>query len=195
MAKLTFKNADILSIIKHAADNSEAGAAIMLVKDDGIYIMADTTPRQLKTEGEVGAVVAYAKGYNPKTDSDDVWEKCRNAVGGDDFAEGLTLGGEMVTAILEGADLSVNVTASSISMEVKQKQDDGEIRDWLSGVLADNVVGYPNSRHKKLKSWTVPADMTVEERAKELAGKYPKMVVLNTLSLDGAVEEYQRRRA
>ena len=56
-----------------------------LVKDDGIYLMSGNAKTKLYKKGKNR--VCYAKGYDPK--EEDVWEKCRYAVGGDDFAEKL----------------------------------------------------------------------------------------------------------
>lgn len=58
---------------------------LFLVKDHGIYLLPHY-------EGHFGAFeqeeIVYAQGYNPNTDGD-VWDKCRAAAGGDDFAEAL----------------------------------------------------------------------------------------------------------
>ena len=61
-----------------ADNNAAAKPGLILVKDDGIYLMSNGG-------GEKSLNVAYASGYNPKVDGD-VWDKCRDAVGGDDFA-------------------------------------------------------------------------------------------------------------
>ena len=37
-----------------------------------------------------GVSIAYARGCNPKTDGD-VWDHCRDLVGGDDFSENLPI--------------------------------------------------------------------------------------------------------
>ena len=58
-----------------------------LVKDDGIYLMSGNTKTKLYKKGKNR--ICYAKGYNPT--KEDVWEKCRYAVGGDDFAEKLVV--------------------------------------------------------------------------------------------------------
>jgi hypothetical protein len=70
--------------------------ALHLVHDDGIYIMPncwfDTTDER---EGQ--PTIAYAIGCNPKTDGD-IWDHCRDLVGGDDFCEMIPL--DMVSPLL-----------------------------------------------------------------------------------------------
>lgn|SRR5262245_59177422 len=81
------------------------GARVLLVKDEGIYLMSNGLPRDLMarpfdpsapppTANDSTSFVAYAMGYDPtKADRMAVWEKCREAVGGDDFSEPLLLDG------------------------------------------------------------------------------------------------------
>ena len=95
--KLTFDITELRSIIEHARAAKEFSApyggkpapALFFVKDSGIYLMSAGKPRQLREDGTDWSVVAYAKGY--EADAPDSWDKCRAAVGGDDFAEALPL--------------------------------------------------------------------------------------------------------
>ena len=77
MKTLYFNGQDVLREVKKAKKAKQDKLAF--VKDDGIYLMSwsDRTP-------------VYAIGYNPKI-SGDVWQKCQDAVGGDDFAESFGL--------------------------------------------------------------------------------------------------------
>ena len=68
-----------------------------LVKDDGIYLMSGNTKTKLYKKGKNR--ICYAKGYNPT--KEDVWEKCRYAVGGDDFAEKLKVKYEWIALLSE----------------------------------------------------------------------------------------------
>ena len=68
-----------------------------LVKDDGIYLMSGNTKTKLYKNGRNR--ICYAKGYNPT--KEDVWEKCRYAVGGDDFAEKLKVKYEWIALLSE----------------------------------------------------------------------------------------------
>ena len=66
------------SFIEHE-DGITPQPALWFVKDNGIYIMSNG-------EAPDRPDVVYAQGYNPNTDGE-VWDKCRDAVGGDDFCE------------------------------------------------------------------------------------------------------------
>ena len=66
------------------ANKAAQGPALHFVKDSGIYIMSNGLPIQ-EPKGER---VAYAQGYDPT--QGDVYDKCVNAVGGDDFVEVVT---------------------------------------------------------------------------------------------------------
>ena len=68
-----------------------------LVKDDGIYLMSGNAKTKLYKKGKNR--ICYAKGYNPT--KEDVWEKCRYAVGGDDFAEKLKVKYEWIALLSE----------------------------------------------------------------------------------------------
>lgn len=94
MATLKFDAVAVGQRIAHANRSTEwskgfgqtgsAEPSLIFVKDDGIYVMSNGIPGQ--TDEATGRqVVVYAKGYDPR--DGDVWDKCRDAVGGDDFAE------------------------------------------------------------------------------------------------------------
>jgi hypothetical protein len=105
MAKLKFKAKEIKKVMTHAFKGKghtmtfgyegETKPALLLVKDEGIYIMSNAQ----KTDEEVskGEALAYAVGYEPH--SEDCWERCREAVGGDDF-------GEVLNTIESQSDIS-----------------------------------------------------------------------------------------
>lgn len=76
----------------YGGESKEAG--LVLVKDDGIYLMSNGTPGLTRPEtkpGETLNVVAYAAGFDPKeVDRDELWHRTHD-VSGDDFAEFLPL--------------------------------------------------------------------------------------------------------
>jgi len=79
-------------------DKSKIPAALKLVKDNGIYLMSNSVSSNKKGLEENGECpLVYAEGFNPE--EDDVYDKCRYAVGGDDFAEGFPL--DWVDILLE----------------------------------------------------------------------------------------------
>ncbi len=90
---------------------------LYFVKDSGIYLM---TAAKLKEIPADKSHVAYAKGYSP--DDEDCWEKCKNAVGGDDFAETISFSPQMQQAVTDGSDLVLKVTEKSIAVEYKVKK-------------------------------------------------------------------------
>jgi len=98
-------------------DETKVPAQFSFVKDDGIYIMAATKER-LPGEDTLNFVV-YAEGYDPRKD-DDVWMRSREAVGGDDFGEGLPL--EWLEMAVENAEASgidmmiIKVTKSGMQL-------------------------------------------------------------------------------
>ncbi|MCS5826842.1 DUF3085 domain-containing protein [Klebsiella pneumoniae subsp. pneumoniae] len=63
-------------------------ARFFFVKDHGVYVMA------AKGEKNSNGMhnVCYANGFNPDTtDFDELWDRMRDACGGDDFCESLDL--------------------------------------------------------------------------------------------------------
>lgn len=77
---------------KHYMGRSDAppGPALFLVHDDGVYLMSNGEPVDLRNKDELSAYVAYAENCNPDKDPD-CWENSRDLVGGDDFAETLAI--------------------------------------------------------------------------------------------------------
>lgn len=88
---------------------------LFFVKDSGIYLMTGAVLEDYdyKTRTEH---VCFAVGYNPSIDGD-VWDKCRFAVGGDDFGENIFLTKEMRSLILQGCDIIINVTESQLTIK------------------------------------------------------------------------------
>lgn len=90
------------------------GPGLLFVKDEGVYLMSNGTDTSARE------TVTYAEGYNPKTD-EDVWEKSRDAVGGDDFAERLDR--EFMSEVLRATDgeefLTMVVSATQIRFQAK----------------------------------------------------------------------------
>lgn len=94
------------------------------VKDSGIYVMSAGD----KPLPEDKSHFTYAVGYNPDID-EDCWEKCREAVGGDDFGESFACTLMMKENIKNGADLWITVTDSHFQIEtVLPKKRTGRIK-------------------------------------------------------------------
>lgn len=75
-------------------DTSDKG--VLLVKDEGIYLMNAYAGG--KPPNELGTVV-FAESYDPTKD-EEVWERSRQAVGGDDFGEFVPLPEIVLRAIV-----------------------------------------------------------------------------------------------
>ena len=82
------------------------------VKDEGIYVM-----NSYSNEDPKDNLVVYALDYDPHKD-DDVWERSRRAVGGDDFAESIPLSEQQLTRLLLGRDIVLEVSETDIKIEV-----------------------------------------------------------------------------
>jgi len=122
MTTLIFNAADVRRIVEHAlaaprhqdhlvgyTDDfqpiTEPGQpALVLVHDDGVYLMSNGLPRDLVsgTEDNGRSFVAYAKGCHPQNDAG-WWDASRALVGGDDFAETLPWAREVLALIERGA--------------------------------------------------------------------------------------------
>ena len=120
MSRLVFKADDLRRIVAHALaapTHSEgyggAKGDVVLVHDQGVYMMSAGKPRDLIGEGSSSSYVAYAEGCDPGKDPA-WWETARDLVGGDDF-------GQQAKAISEAIDagaktVAINMTQKRISL-------------------------------------------------------------------------------
>ena len=94
-------------------DTSDKG--VLLVKDEGIYLMNAYAGG--KPPNELGTVV-FAESYDPTKD-EDVWERSRQAVGGDDFGEFVPLPEIVLRAIVmrQLKKLIIDMNEESYSVE------------------------------------------------------------------------------
>ena len=69
----------------------EVPPAILLVKDDGVFLMSNGHPPLADPSAPDRAFVVYAEGYNPLKDSN-VWSRARDAMGGDASVEAIAPG-------------------------------------------------------------------------------------------------------
>ena len=125
MVQLIFEpTEDLKQIFKHTKEAKEwsnpyglmpemtTEMHIDFVKDTGIYIMSgnkETLPGENSTN-----MIAYAKGYHPKKDNF-VYNRSRDAVGGDDFCEPLPVDDEIINQILEGAGFFIRINGEKWS--------------------------------------------------------------------------------
>ena len=108
---LLFKNAVLKPVMEEL---QEKGGNMLLVKDEGIYLMAEKGAfrqgRRLH--------IAYAEGFDPRlTENEDWYEKAYLEVGGDDFGE--VLGNDFWGTFLEevinkGCDVFIDVSETQL---------------------------------------------------------------------------------
>ena len=94
-------------------DTSDKG--VLFVKDEGIYLMNAYAGG--KPPNELGTVV-FAESYDPNKD-EEVWERSRQAVGGDDFGEFVPLPEIVLRAIVmrQLKKLIIDMNEESYSVE------------------------------------------------------------------------------
>ena len=90
MARLTFSGPAFTAVMEAHARTRKP---LLLVKDDGIYLCCQTP----NLDAGKATYTCYAEGYSPEDapEGSDLYDKCKAAVGGDDFAENLKLGKPM----------------------------------------------------------------------------------------------------
>ncbi len=144
MAILSFPAAPLRRLIDHARAAPEHSMgwsdatpqpALFLVGDDGVYLMSNGTPRDLREDGRSGAYVVHALGLNPKTDPG-WWEAKRASFGGDDGAETLLIVDAVDLELRRGeAFVRFEITPDSIALVVPDIS-------WIKpGVLVETPSG------------------------------------------------------
>ena len=127
MTRLVFKNGEALKRLAVGTEQANKfripysekhtdKKGFIFVKDDGIYLMnayAGGVP-----PNELGTVV-YADSFNPNTD-EDVWERSREAVGGDDFGEFIHISAKALKRIIDGQaeQVVIDMMPDSYAVEV-----------------------------------------------------------------------------
>tara|TARA_R100001440_G_scaffold37321_1_gene56600 strand:- start:3892 stop:4275 length:384 start_codon:yes stop_codon:yes gene_type:complete len=125
MTTLTFKSKEFSRMMEfmrnhdRAIPNCEGGEpttqfGLHLVKDDGIYVMSGTFKSDKLDEKKCHVI--YAQGFSPKTK--DLWEKCRDAVGGDDFSEWVPLSNSMVNMLSKNGHMKIKITPQEVEVNV-----------------------------------------------------------------------------
>ncbi|MNO91722.1 hypothetical protein D3C76_832740 [compost metagenome] len=105
---LRFTGSELHAVLAEARTN---GCRVILVKEHGVYLMAETGEN--KPDGGGRKCVAYATGCNPDADDfDSWWNRARDELGGDDFAEYFDID-DPVLASLRGTTGSLVVEATS----------------------------------------------------------------------------------
>ena len=119
--KLTFKGEGLKTLASHTlkttffrkpyTKETTKEKGVWLVKDEGIYLMKgfDRSKEEMP--------IIYAKGFDPYKDQD-VWDKSRHAVGGDDFAEFLELDIVQLHRLEQGHNLILGISPTCIEVTI-----------------------------------------------------------------------------
>jgi hypothetical protein len=112
MPNLIFNAADVRRVVEHSIaspkqlpmaytkDEFPEEPAVVLVHDQGIYLMSNGDPRDLERGDH--SFCAYAQGCHPQNDPE-WWDTARDLVGGDDFGETLPWARKMAEMLAKGA--------------------------------------------------------------------------------------------
>jgi hypothetical protein len=85
---------------------------LWLIKDNGIYVMSPSPEPDIVSKNKCHVI--YARGFSPRVK--DCWEKCRDAVGGDDFIEFITLGEDQMKRVALFGELDIRLTETEVSV-------------------------------------------------------------------------------
>lgn len=111
MSKLVFKASEVRRVVEHAITTE---GQILLVHDQGIYLMSNGEPRDVVNE--TSNYVVYAVGCNPETDTN-WYDTARDLVGGDDFGETLPFAPAIKEQIESGTEeITLIVTKDAIKL-------------------------------------------------------------------------------
>jgi hypothetical protein len=91
--------------------NSSQKPTFWLVKDRGIYLMATAIIKQ-PTKDQ--SPVCYAERFEPTIPN--CFDKCRSAVGGDDFVEVIEFTDQLKDGIKNGADVQIKITKTHLAI-------------------------------------------------------------------------------
>lgn len=191
--KFHFTLKDLLPMIEHAKaspdhtmpfgyEETKKGPGLLLVKDSGVYLLSNGTPRQMAdgsiaTEKQEGSsLVVYADGFGK-----DTW------ISGDDYVEFFDLE-TFTSAIAEGADaIAFDVTPNAIKVLIqtgpKLTMDYAlkVVKEWIA--LEDKLVYLPSRKHKTFRVCSATARQF-------LVRKFPKALIINEMPMDAAVKLY-----
>lgn len=86
---------------------------LWLVKDTGIYLM---TSAKLESYPDDESHLCYAEGFEP--DAPESYEKCKGAVGGDDFSESFKFTDALKRGIKLGADIHISINPTEYTIQL-----------------------------------------------------------------------------
>lgn len=104
---------DLRRIAEHA---KAAGQPMLLVKDQGIYLMSSGLLRPDNPAGKSGHLVAYAEGCDPRRDDEDWYDRALDIAGGDDFGEEIDMDLAMTKFIEGGSRLIFEISETHFNI-------------------------------------------------------------------------------
>lgn len=109
---VVFKAAALIPILQEASRNQ---CPLLLVKDSGLYLMAEQGERVPETGRRQ---VAYAEGFDPDNVAFDDWyDALRDICGGDDFAETLSADSAVFQRVLShNVDIRIEFTQTTLTV-------------------------------------------------------------------------------
>lgn len=131
--RLVFKGSDVRKLLDDSKKATERrqpyvgvvkglGVGLILVKDDGVYLLSNSKLEKGEAPSQTG-LIAYAKGYgsfDTVKNRGAHYEKIREAVGGDDFAEAMQISSSTDMLIQDGMDFIVYLTKDQISIQIRR---------------------------------------------------------------------------
>ena len=110
----TFKDTKKLaaSTLQHAIQNSIKEPSLVLVKDQGVYLMPSLELPDGATSNSAG-LTSYADGHDPNKDAFDDWW-----IGGDDYSEKIPVRRYQLAWLEAGCHIQIKVTSSEIEVTV-----------------------------------------------------------------------------
>jgi hypothetical protein len=150
MSRLKFEITQVRKVIAEA--KADGGTpTILFVHDEGVYIMALGAGKE--------RTICYAQGYDPtKEDRMKVWDKCRDAVGGDDFCERLSV--HTVEKLTLGDTIewfTISMSASHLSLGSIGKLTLKDTPEAITCAVKVELFGLDSDDKftKLLKTWNV----------------------------------------
>ena len=104
--------------VQQPGEQRLAPPCLWLVKDEGIYLMSPGVhPDVASTEPAPRPPVCHAVGFDPtRDDRMAVWDRARDAVGGDDFAEAVPLAWVEAALAARSPEVALEVGTDSIGL-------------------------------------------------------------------------------
>lgn len=134
--KLVFKGSEVRRLIDDSkkatyrhrpydGSGKDVPVGLILVKDDGVYLISNAVTKPEESPSKTG-LISYAKGYEAPSKLADQdargkqYDKIRNAVGGDDFAESVGISPTTAKLILDGMDFIVYLTPEQLTIQIRR---------------------------------------------------------------------------